>query len=84
MLAIDDLKWLDRASERAVSVAMRRLPPKISLLMTRRSGRVAEPPLGLDDALGASSVERIEIGSLSIAALHHVIRLPTVSTSRAC
>jgi DNA-binding NarL/FixJ family response regulator len=74
LLGVDDAQWLDRASERALSFAVRRLPPGISLLLTRRSERVVPLPLGVDDALTASSVERIEVGPLSIAALHHVIR----------
>jgi DNA-binding CsgD family transcriptional regulator len=74
LLAVDDVQWLDRASERTLSFAVRRLPARVSLLLTRRSDRGAPLPLGLDDALPGSSVERVEIGPLSVAALHHVIR----------
>ncbi|HET7130564.1 MAG TPA: AAA family ATPase [Gaiellaceae bacterium] len=74
LLAVDDVQWLDRASERALSFAVRRLPQHVSLLVTRRSERVARPPFGLAESLGPSSVEHTEIGPLSIAALYHVIR----------
>jgi AAA ATPase domain len=34
LLAIDDVQWLDSASERALSFAARRLPPRVGLLLT--------------------------------------------------
>jgi DNA-binding NarL/FixJ family response regulator len=74
VLAIDDVQWLDRASERALSFALRRLPPQISLLLTRRSDSAATLPLGVDEALPASSLERIDVTPLTVAALHHLIR----------
>jgi DNA-binding NarL/FixJ family response regulator len=74
VLAIDDVQWLDRASERALSFAVRRLPPQISLLLTEKSDRAAPPPLGISEALPPSSIERIDVTPLTVAALHHLIR----------
>jgi DNA-binding NarL/FixJ family response regulator len=74
VLAIDDVQWLDRASERALSFAVRRLPPQISLLLTRRSDRAAPLPLGITEALPPSSIERIDVTPLTVAALHHLMR----------
>jgi DNA-binding NarL/FixJ family response regulator len=73
VLAIDDAQWLDRASERALAFAVRRLPSGISLLLTRRADRAAPMPLGMADALPGSSLERLDVTPLTVAALHHVI-----------
>jgi len=73
VLAIDDVQWLDRASERALAFAVRRLPPRVSLLLTRRADRAAPLPLGITEALPPSSLERIDVTPLTVAALHHLI-----------
>ena len=72
LVAIDDAQWLDPASERALAFAARRLPPRLGLLVARRTGGDAEAPLGLDSAL-PDRLERVVPGPLSLAALHHVI-----------
>ncbi|MGH7482778.1 MAG: AAA family ATPase, partial [Longimicrobiales bacterium] len=74
ILAIDDVQWLDRASGRGLEFAVRRLPPRVHLLVTQRSDSSDEPPLGLAGTLPEASVERIRLGPLSVAALYHVIR----------
>jgi DNA-binding CsgD family transcriptional regulator len=74
LLAIDDVQWLDAASERALAFAARRLPPKVGLLLTRRAEREDDLPLGLARALPEDRLERIVPGPLSLAALHHLIR----------
>jgi DNA-binding CsgD family transcriptional regulator len=66
LLAIDDAQWLDRASAGALEFAARRLPPGTKLLLARRS----HGPLL---ALGREQVARVEVGPLSLAALHHVL-----------
>jgi DNA-binding CsgD family transcriptional regulator len=73
VLAIDDVQWLDQASERALAFAVRRLPPRVSLLLTRRADRGAPLPLGITEALPPSSLERINVAPLTVAALHHLI-----------
>ncbi len=37
LVAIDDIQWLDRSSERALAFAVRRLPPRVGLLLSRRA-----------------------------------------------
>jgi DNA-binding CsgD family transcriptional regulator len=74
IVAIDDMQWLDRASARALEFAVRRLPPRVNLLVTQRADSMDEPPLGLAEELAEGSLERIGLGPLSVAALHHLIR----------
>jgi len=73
-VAIDDMQWLDRASERALEFAARRLPAQVGLLLradplataTRRSASTAPYRNG--------QLESIVPGPFSLAALHHLIR----------
>lgn len=74
LLAIDDVQWLDPGSEQALAFAARRLPPRLGLLLTRRTDGGGDPPLGLGRALPADGLEHIAPGPLSLAALHHLIR----------
>ncbi len=74
LLAIDDVQWLDAASERALAFAARRLPPKLGLLLARRAERGDDLPLGLARPLPQDRLERIVPGPLSLAALHHLIK----------
>lgn len=64
LLAVDDTQWLDRASARALEFAARRLAANTKLLIARRpqTHPIAEPS------------RRIELGPLSLGALHHVLR----------
>jgi hypothetical protein len=73
LLALDDAQWLDHASARALEFAARRLPPRLGVLATLRTGTAVDAPLGLDRALPASRFERVAIGPLSLAALRQVI-----------
>jgi len=73
LLAVDDVQWLDPASEQALAFAFRRLPPHISLLLARRSEPGAELPLGVARALPDARVARVAPGPLSLAALHHLV-----------
>jgi predicted ATPase len=73
LLAIDDVQWLDSASAGALAFAARRFPRRLGLLVTRRSGGVADVPLGLDRALPEERLERLVVGPLSLAALRQVI-----------
>ena len=50
-VAIDDLHWLDPASQQALAFAVRRLPARVGLLLTRRVEREEPLPLGLERAL---------------------------------
>ena len=74
LLALDDVQWLDPASEEALAFAARRLPPQLSLLVARRGEPGAELPLGLARALPEDRVERVAPAPLSFAALHELVK----------
>ena len=80
LLAIDDVQWLDPATAEALAFAFRRLPPRLGLLLARRSAPDQELPLGLARALPEDRVERIAPGPLSLAALHHLVTARIGST----
>jgi len=74
LVAIDDVQWLDAASEQALAFAARRLPSRLGLLLARRTEEDdVELPLDLARALRAGQVERIVPAPFSLAALHHLI-----------
>ena len=73
LLAIDDVQWLDGASAGALAFVARRFPRRLGLLVTRRTGGVADVPLGLDRALPEERLGRLAVGPLSLAALRQVI-----------
>ena len=74
LVAIDDVQWVDLASQRALEFAARRLPASLGLLVTRRSDGAAAAPLDLDRALPPDSLQRVVLASLSLASLHHILR----------
>jgi class 3 adenylate cyclase/TolA-binding protein len=80
LLAVDDVQWLDPATAEALAFAFRRLPPRLGLLLARRSAPGQELPLGLARALPEARVERITPGPLSLAALHHLVTARIGST----
>ena len=73
LLAVDDVQWLDPASEQALAFAARRLPPRLAVLVARRVEGDVDPPIGLARALPDDRRERVVVGPLSVAALHHLI-----------
>jgi DNA-binding CsgD family transcriptional regulator len=74
LVAVDDVQWLDSASENAVGFAMRRLEhERIGLLCAQRTDRPgADLPLELDRA--RMTCELVPVGGLSIGALHRMLR----------
>jgi DNA-binding CsgD family transcriptional regulator len=74
VIAIDDAQWLDQASRRALQFSIRRLPPRAGVIVASRLEDGAPTPLDLERALAAGSLERLVLGPLSLAALHHLIR----------
>ncbi len=75
LVAIDDVQWLDRPSEGALSFALRRLDSAmpVALVMAQRiDGKAPTNPLGFTD-LPASQRESVALGPLSLSALYHVI-----------
>jgi DNA-binding CsgD family transcriptional regulator len=74
LLAVDDLQWLDSASAQTLAFALRRLPPKVGVLLSHRVEPGHELPLGLPRALPEERRLRIAPGPLSLAALHHMVK----------
>jgi DNA-binding CsgD family transcriptional regulator/predicted ATPase len=75
LIAVDDLQWIDRASEAMLQFAVRRLQDEpISFLLSRRAAATDRPPLGLE-RLPVGRVRRLELGQLSLGAIHRLIRL---------
>jgi DNA-binding CsgD family transcriptional regulator len=74
LIAIDDLQWFDVSSARALAFALRRLAANQVLLLLARRLAGDPQPSGLEEALGAESVERLALGPLSVGALHRLLR----------
>ena len=70
--AIDDLQWLDASSAAVVEFALRRLGEEpVRGLFSVRATELARPPIpALERDL---QVEHLELGPLSVAALHRVL-----------
>jgi hypothetical protein len=74
LIAIDDLQWFDVSSARALAFALRRLAAnRVLLLLARRLVGDAQSS-GLEEALGAESVQRLALGPLSVGAVHRLLR----------
>ncbi len=74
VIAIDDVTWLDRASARVVSGVVRRLEDlPVAIVVTQRSSVTAEDTLGLEGALGAERLVRIELGGLTRGGLQQLL-----------
>jgi DNA-binding CsgD family transcriptional regulator len=75
LIAIDDVQWLDRASEAALAFAVRRLEPnlRVAIIAALRQEASSDPnPLGLQ-GLPEIHLDRLVIGPLSLSAIYHVI-----------
>lgn len=71
LLAVDDAQWLDESSSAILAFVARRLAGcRVGLLLTLRAG--AADVLDLDAALPSAALERVFLGSLSLAALHRL------------
>ncbi|MET7750004.1 LuxR C-terminal-related transcriptional regulator [Micromonospora sp. NPDC005367] len=79
LVAVDDAPWLDPPSERALRFALRRVVPRIAVLVTARSDRpqATPAPLGLDHGATGALLDRVTVGPLGVGALHHVLRAAT-------
>lgn len=76
LIAIDDTPWLDRASERALRFALRRVAPRPATLVACRRAEAAPEvvPLGLDQGPAGGRLTRIGVPPLGVGALHHILR----------
>jgi DNA-binding CsgD family transcriptional regulator len=72
VVAIDDVQWLDAPSAAVVEFALRRLAdePVAALVSVRSQDAERAPLLRLGRELGP---QRLELGALSVAALHRVL-----------
>jgi DNA-binding CsgD family transcriptional regulator len=74
LVAIDDAQWLDVPSAAAIEYAARRLrDEQVAVLASSRAELSAGSPLALDRAFGEGRFTRIEVGPLSLGALHRVL-----------
>lgn len=71
LVAVDDAPWLDPASARALTFALRRVPG-LAVLAGARDEAGAGTPLGLDRLAGR--LRRIDVAPLGTGALHHMLR----------
>jgi predicted ATPase len=75
LLAIDDVQWLDPASARVLSFAVRRVDEEpIGILATLRGGADEPDPLALADALGPGAFAELTVGSLGLQSLQQLLR----------
>ena len=85
LLAVDDVDWLDKASERVLRYVVRRLSTeRVGVLVARRTDGDREPPLGLDGPV----FQRVALGPLTVDDLrnllveHHGFPLPQRTVRR--
>ena len=70
VVAVDDVQWLDRASEEALSYAARRLDPAQAVfLLARRRGWTS----GLEGAFRTGAAERLSVAPTSLGATRHML-----------
>jgi DNA-binding CsgD family transcriptional regulator len=74
LVAVDDVQWLDGPSAMLLEFALRRIEDEpVTFLFARRSSGSASAPLGLDRA-PEGAVLFLEVGPVSIGALHRLLR----------
>ena len=73
LLAVDDFQWLDRTSAQAIEFAARRVTGKIGFMISFRTTarNLDEPAFRVASPDG---IYRLDVGPLSLAAIHHVLR----------
>jgi predicted ATPase len=74
VVVVDDLPWLDTASARVLSFALRRLRLEpVSLLAAVRTDWSADPPPLATDSFPAGRVDRVRLGPLSLGAIRELL-----------
>ena len=74
VLAIDDIQWLDASSARALGFALRRLSAENVRLLVSRRADDGTPAPELERALGGATVERLQVGPISLGALRAILQ----------
>jgi DNA-binding CsgD family transcriptional regulator len=75
IVAVDDLQWLDAPSLFALEFAVRRLRDEsVGVLLALRPDRPQGPSIEFERWLPAERVRRIDLGPLSLGALHHLVQ----------
>ncbi|HSO30616.1 MAG TPA: AAA family ATPase [Candidatus Sulfomarinibacteraceae bacterium] len=74
VIAVDDAQWMDQASKRALGFSVRRLPQRVGVVVASRVEDGPVRSLDLERALAPGNLERLVVGPLSLAALHHLIQ----------
>jgi DNA-binding CsgD family transcriptional regulator len=78
LIVIDDLPWLDAASARMLSFALRRLrDERVGVLAAVRTGWLADPAPMATDCVPAAKVDRIRLGPLSLGATRELLATRT-------
>jgi hypothetical protein len=73
VVAVDDTQWADTSSASVLMFAWRRLrDERIGLLLSARAGDPS--PLDLDGARPQVPLRRVQVGPLSVGAMHRVVR----------
>ena len=75
LVAIDDVQWVDVASAKVLSFAIRRLREGfVRVLATLREEPGAQDLLDLEGAFAESAFSRIDVGSLDVVSLSRLLR----------
>jgi len=83
LIAIDDLQWLDASSRHILGFAARRLPSRVGLLATVRSGSSDPDPVSWLQLSRPDALRRFTLAPMSLSALHELLsRRLQVSFSR--
>ncbi len=81
VVAIDDVEWLDRSTDRLIDFAIRRLRDQaVGLLVARRPPTASGWTRTVATAMSASRTTTIEVGPMSLAALHRLVEARTGET----
>ena len=72
VIAIDDAQWLDRASERALDYALRRIPNRTGVIAARRPVAAGET-LGLTAMIGQAASAQLRVGPMPEDGLRRLV-----------
>ena len=80
LVAIDDVQWLDRASEEALAYAARRLHAEpVTFLLARRPG----PAYGAREGVPRRAARRVDVGAISLGATRQILADPARAAAAA-